>query len=300
MSRQPRRIAATLVAGFALLTGCSRAPSEPAPSGTSSTVPSPAATAKIPHSPVISDSEVARSLNPKDRAPYAGPTGTVRGVVRIAGDAAPELPEIAAKIKPECEPARAVYGRLFREGAGRTLADAFVGVTGYPHFVPPTKDSVTITARDCAYERRTLGATFGQSVLVQARGTQGFMPALEGGLEGADMIALPNGAPVRLSPTKPGRYRLVDVIRPYVQADLFVVQYRTFDVTDLGGRYEVTGVPVGEVTVNALLPVAMIGAEKKVTVSADRPSEVDLTLTFNKQAYEKSRAAAASPSARAK
>jgi hypothetical protein len=64
---------------------------------------------------------------------------------------------------------------------------------------------------------------------------------------------------------------------------VFVLKYPTFAVTGLDGKYEITGVPVGEVTVSALLPVVMQSAQAtNVKVEADKVTEVNLEITFDK------------------
>jgi hypothetical protein len=243
----------------------------------------------------IASAAVKSALNPKNQPPYAGPFGAVRGTITVTGDEAPAVP--LERVDPACEKARDVFGRVFREGPGRTLADVFVAVTGYPEYVPPEGEQRTLIARDCTYVSRTVGLTFGQRLDVQARGRQSYLPALIGGREGATMMALPNGSPVVLSPTQPGRFELRDLMRPYNSVELLVVQYSTFAVTGVDGSFEIRRVPPGEVTLNAHLPAARLTAEQKITVRPNQTTEAKLTLNFDRAAYEKlieSAAAAAS------
>src|SRR5690606_13183485 len=81
---------------------------------------------------------VQKVVNPKNAAPYAGKTGTVRGIVRATGDPAPALPQVLAKMDANCTTSRVTFGMLFREGPERELADVLVAVTGYDGFVPAT------------------------------------------------------------------------------------------------------------------------------------------------------------------
>ena len=58
--------------------------------------------------------------------------GTVEGTVVIEGDPAMVIDAETQKIPADCDAARNVYPPLFREGPGRTLADAFGRRHGLP------------------------------------------------------------------------------------------------------------------------------------------------------------------------
>lgn len=250
--------------------------------------------------PLLDSAAVQAAVNPAGGKPYSGPTGRLRGVVRVSGDSAPTLDATVAKMKPECAPARAVYGKLFREGPAREVADVFVAVTGYHGFISAKGEAVNVVYHDCSYEQRTYGVTFGQRLEVTATGHETAIPTLIGAPTGAGLVAIPHGDPIRLTPDRPGRFGLTDMMRPYVFADVLVVKYPTFAVTRLDGRYDIGGLPPGEVTVNAFLPAAMITIEQKVTIKAGEPVDLDFTLPFDQKKYDADRQAAApkaSPSA---
>jgi hypothetical protein len=81
-----------VVAVAALTPACrSSQKTQPAPAASSSALPAPVASGL----PIPADA-VARVVNPGNLPPYAGPVAKVRGVVRSAGEAPPDLPEIAA------------------------------------------------------------------------------------------------------------------------------------------------------------------------------------------------------------
>lgn len=225
------------------------------------------------------------ALNASGQPPYAGPTGTIRGTIRAAGDAAPLLEDVLAKMPPECKAGREMYARLFREGAGRTLADVLVAVTEYQGYVPQTKDVEVVVSKDCSWGTRTIALTLGQRIDVQNKGPRAVIPNLVGAKLPARIVAIPGGDPVPLGPQQAGRYLLTDESKPFMQADVFVLNYATTDVTGVDGKYEITGVPVGEVKVNAVLPVTGVTAEKTVKVEAGRVHDVDLTLEFDAQRH---------------
>src|SRR5882724_9898635 len=97
--------------------------------------------------------KVEAALNPGRLPPYAGPTGTIEGVVTMTGDLPPKRD---LDISFACGEAYATYGKAFREGTGRTVADVLVAVTGYAGFVPAAGDAVPVKIHGCAYERRTV------------------------------------------------------------------------------------------------------------------------------------------------
>lgn len=227
-----------------------------------------------------------KAVNPKARPPYAGPTGTVSGVVRVSGDTAPIRDDVLAQIGDACAASRAFYGPAFREGPGRALADALVAVTGYEGYVPPRGEAVRVEIDACAYKRRTYAVMFGQRLDVFNLDSQPYMPRLLRAKTAAVMVALPRGEAIPLLPPKPGRYALVDEMRSGPHADVFVLQYPTFDITELDGRFEITGVPVGEVDVSALLPLTMAAVKERVTVKAGETSEVTFTIAYERPKAE--------------
>ena len=128
------------------LTGCSRKEHAEEAAPVASAAPSAVGSAEamrrktefLPPPDVI-----AQTNNPAKLAPYAGPTGTVRGVLRVSGDEAPDTTRNLADAKADCDLARPTFGKLFREGAERRLADALIAVSGYEGYVvPPNYDSM--------------------------------------------------------------------------------------------------------------------------------------------------------------
>ncbi len=225
--------------------------------------------------------KVEEAVNPKHEAPYSGPTGVVRGIVRIAGDAAPTT---STAFPPRCGEASATHGRLFRTGQDGTLADALVTVTGYPGFVPEVHDAKKVVIHGCALSKRTIAVTFGQWLEVfNTDSVEAYMPYLDGAPGKAIMVAVPGGGPVKLYPTEPAaQYRLRDQLdKTWLVGDVFVVKFSTHDVTGLDGRYQVTRVPVGRVRVNAYLPAIEWRVEKELDVR-EGDNTLDFELTWKR------------------
>lgn len=234
--------------------------------------------------------KIAKEVNPNGAEPYSGPSGTIKGVVRIKGD--PPPPTDYA-FKEGCSEAAAAYGKLFRVGQDNTVADVLVAATGYDGYVPPSGEAVKITMRGCALSKRTVAAAFGQRIEVSNLDkTESYMPYLEGSAFRAVMVAMPGGDPVKLYPQEPGHYMIRDQLpKPFMWADVYVVKFATHDVTGLDGQFEIKNVPVGKVRVNALLPIIDVTSEQVIEVK-EGENKVDLTLEFDlKKAMERQKAA---------
>ena len=246
----------------------------------SSAVPSASASAQAPL-PVIPPEQVHAVLNPNSEAPYSGPIGTVRGVVHASGDAAPTQHEVVDKIPPgHCDDARAFYGKLFREGLNRELGDVLVAVTNYKGYVPPSEEKRVIVAKGCAFDSRTVATVFGQRLEISDRGTETFLPELVGSGQPAVLAAVPGGDAIKLYPNHVGQFTLIDRAHAFAKADVFVLKYPTAAVTGLDGKFEIKGIPAGEVLVTAYLPATRVQASKRLTVVAGETADLDLTVPF--------------------
>ena len=224
--------------------------------------------------------KISEVVNPLNEAPYSGPVATLRGRVRIEGDA----PEDMALSFPEgCGEAAATYGKLFRVGQDGAVADALVAVTGYKGFVPARDEAKSTTIHGCAFSKRTIALTFGQRIEVSnLDGSTSYMPYLDGAAMIAIMVAVPKGAPVKLYPQEPGHYLVRDQLpKPFLTADVFALKYATHDVTGLDGAYEITGIPVGKVNINAYLHAINKSVEKEIELHAG-DNALDLMLEYRR------------------
>jgi hypothetical protein len=235
--------------------------------------------------PAVSPDEVRAAVNPDAEKPYSGPIGGVRGVVHVSGEAAPELPGVLRQIAPgKCPDARAFYGKAYREGPGRELGDVLIAVTGYKGYLPASGPARVVVARGCAFESRTVALVFGQRLDVRNLGGETFIPRLIGAPQAALVVAVPGGDPVKIFPNRVGQYQLQDQTHPFATADVFVLKFPTFVVTGIDGKFEVPGIPAGEVTVSAYLPATKRTASQKVNIVAGETANIDFTLPFDRAA----------------
>ncbi|HYO95223.1 MAG TPA: carboxypeptidase-like regulatory domain-containing protein [Polyangiaceae bacterium] len=297
---QLRELAGTLVGSLAAGTlmlsaaGCRCSESDPGPTPAAS-VPASVASG-LPIAPEV----ISRAVNPRSEKAYAGPVGTVRGRIRATGDPAPTQEQVLSQVPSECATAREVYGPLFREGPERGLADVLVAITGYEGYVPARAPIEVVEASGCAWSSRTVALTFGQRLDVVSKDRRAYVPQLMGSNMGAQIIALPGGAESTMYPQSPGRYVLVDSMRIFSTAEVLVLKYATHDVTGVDGKYEISGVPVGALTLNALLPATGATLQREVVVEAGKTVELDLELPFNAAEYKaRPSGSAAAPSSSA-
>jgi hypothetical protein len=109
------------------------------------------------------------------------------------------------------------------------------------------------------------------------------MPKLVGTSTPGVLLAMPGGDAVKLYPTRPGRYLLVDAAQTFMKAEVFVLKYSTHAVTRLDGRYDISGIPPGEVTVTAFLPTTLQVVEKRVSIPPGGNVEVDFEVPYDRQ-----------------
>jgi len=251
------------------------------PGATTSSVASVTIPASAPPASAATGPSSAAPMPTSTLPPYKGPSGTVRGVVKITGDKPPHTPFTYPK---ECEAASGVYGKLFRVGKDGQLADAIVTVTHYEGYVPPKKMAIDITVKGCAFSTRSIAMTDGQHIEVKNEDPlTSYLPHLDGARSPATMVTVPRGPKIKLYSRKRGRYWLRDqMVRPFMVAHVFHFPYSTFAVTTLDGRYAIEGVPVGKVQVNVMLPQTRTLKSKLVELEVkEGDNKLDLELTFD-------------------
>jgi hypothetical protein len=283
---------ATLVVVSATVVGCNKSASQAADAAAE-----PGGSAKLPlvlsvkppsAGPMASNiplpaASVESVINPSHRAAYTGPTGAVEGVIKIKGD---EAPVIEQKYGAGCSGAESTYGRLFREGPGRTAPDVLMAASEYEGYVPAADPAIKVTVKDCAYDRKTYVLTFGQRIEVFNEDTgQSYLPFLAGTSSPAHMVLPPKGqgGPVKLYPLDIGRYLMVDEMnRAWMKADIFVLKYSTTTISGLDGKYRIDKLPVGKLKVSAMLSAADLTKTVETKVEEGKTTTVDFVLEYKK------------------
>jgi hypothetical protein len=159
-------------------------------------------------------------------------------------------------------------------------------VTQYQGFLPPRSETVRVEVKGCAFDARVLAMAVGQHFEVFNLDAQAYMPRLVGPPSYALRVAMPGGGPVPVFAPQAGQYLLIDQTREYVRSDVFVLNYPTFDVTDLGGEFSITGLPVGEVKVTAYAPAFGKVSEQLVKIEEGATRELSFELEFSQPEYE--------------
>jgi hypothetical protein len=262
--------------------GC-HSPSEQAARDAGAQQPSSASSAPMNVTPIPAAS-VAAYMNPAHLPPYAGPTGSVEGTIRVAG---PPSPVSKGVDFGTCPDGARMYGSLFREGpagpdGSRPLADALVAVTGYSGFyLPERNEAQVLEIRDCAFASRTVAMTFGQRLEIANKTPELWAPMLTQAPMPVLMMATSNGDPVRLYPPHPGYYTLVDKGKhPWATVDVYALLHPLHAVSDEAGHYRIDGVPVGKLKVNARLAAIQREASAEVNVVAGAVQTADLVIQY--------------------
>jgi hypothetical protein len=280
--------AGVLVVASAVLLGCPRrSDSGAGASASASALPAPVASG-VPFDP----NTLSALVNPDGKPAYAGPVGAVEGRVVATGDAPIDQPEITAQIPDSCASARPFYGKAFREGEGRALADVLVTVIGYHEYIPAREPVQRFVAKDCAFETRTIALTLGQRIEVVSGDQQAYVTDLLGEHGQAQIIATPGGKVAAMhSPTKAGRFVLIDNIKLFMTAEVWVLKYATIAVTRLDGKYRIEGLPPGDLTLSAFLPATGGTVQKPIKIEANKAATLDLEIPFDANAFRKALAA---------
>ncbi|MGA7123064.1 MAG: carboxypeptidase-like regulatory domain-containing protein [Polyangiaceae bacterium] len=263
--------------------GC-RSRANPAPSAEPEAGAAPAPPGP-PNAVGLPSAFVAAVVNPMNLKPYAGPTGSVEGMVLVRGPDAPPVPDLDVHA---CPGALDTYGKLFRAGprrpdGARPLADALVLVTGYSGYVPEKNDvQRVVIGTDCGYPSRAIALTFGQRLDIANDSTLPFAPYLEGAPQLTVMIAPPQqrGEPVKIFPVRADFFPLRDQLQKFVHVDVYVLRQPLHAVTDLQGHFRIDGVPIGKVRVSARLGGLLGEVDEDVDVRADAPQHVELLLKY--------------------
>jgi len=228
----------------------------------------------------IDRERVASALNPDSLPYYDGPTGVVEGYVHVAGD----LPPSVSVPSTACAQAKSMWGTGFRQRTGprdaRALADAVVAVTGYRGFaIREAHSAKDLVIEGCTFSTRTLTLTLGQTIEVRNTSKDFWTPVLEPGPTVFLRMAVPGGEAIKLTPQRPGRYRIYDRDRTYAVVDVYTLLQPLHSVSGDDGHYRIEGVPAGlKLKVSTTHPAFDAMAEHEIMVEAGKSTRIDLSL----------------------
>ena len=191
---------------------------------------------------------------PTDAA-AVGPTGTIQGHIRLAGDP-PGNTVIRMGVDPRC--AQITEGKLMVQESVLTspdesLANVFVRLEGTFPDTPVPEEPVVIDQTDCVFVPRVVGARAGQ--LVQIKNNDPLLHNLNS--QGSTSNRFNVGQPmqgmvheVRLEEEE-SMLRIRCDLHRWMTEYIGVVSHPYFAVTDLSGTFVVDGVPTGTHTIQA-------------------------------------------------
>lgn len=240
-----------------------------------------------PSEPAVRDAgrDVGAPVRPTARADAgrapAGPTGSITGVVRIAGPLPPPVPiplDGPTGQRPGCaEAARGWYARVFPVANPGPLPWAVVTADARTQG-PPQRRNRYANFHDCHIEPPVLVMSLADRLLLHADTAQHHLPKVDGlGSTIAQLLQRTEDQEKFLQ--RPGRYILHSVNFPlWMQTPLLVTPNWFYDQTDRLGQYRITNLPVGRVTVHAWYPNAR-EATATVEVRAGETVTQDFLLT---------------------
>jgi hypothetical protein len=150
-----------------------------------------------------------------------------------------------------------------------------------------------VHAKGCAFHTRTVAMTFGQRLVIQGEDNRPYVPEILGQPQPAQLFVLPTMPRVSIAPQNPGLFKLVDSMRLFSVAELYVLPYRTVAVTGLDGHFEIQGIPAGPVRIDALLPQTSGVTGRDLVIEPGKTLDINLQIAFDRSAWDKAPKAAA-------
>lgn len=213
--------------------------------------PAPAAPVKKEHgaSPVAQGMAPAAAQAPA--APDTTPRGSVKGVVKFAGQP-PAPADLPSSADPACaDMPKKEQAVLVKDGR---LANVVVRVRGPVAGASAAPSSpVVVDQSKCSYQPRIQGAVAGQPILV--KNSDGTVHNARGVVNGKPVFNVaqpPNAQPVQKTlPEGVEVLKLKCDIHPWMSASVLVSPHPYFATTGEDGSFVLSGVPAGTYTLEA-------------------------------------------------
>ncbi|MGZ3422958.1 MAG: carboxypeptidase regulatory-like domain-containing protein [Polyangiales bacterium] len=276
----------------ALLVGCKESPPTlTGPASSASGIPEEkppvsVAPSNLPSEPdkdryPLSDDQIAKIVNPTGATEYSGPTGVIEGVIKVKGDPSPMRTFMA--LPKGCESSSAVHAPIYRAGPKGELADTLVAVLKVPGYVRPSKDDKKVFIKNCSIDPTVIDLSLGQRLMVGNTDTMPYTPQIPAKML-VRRVVIKDMSPVPLFLTQPGAFGMTWLAgampgAAVPTATIFVLPSALHTVTGTDGKFRITGIPAGKVTV-AASHLDMDEVQKEVEVKAGAEAKVELTLTY--------------------
>jgi hypothetical protein len=158
-----------------------------------------------------------------------------------------------------------------------------VVVTGYSGFyIPEARKEVRLAFRDCDFATHTVTVTAGQQLAIVNQTDVPFAPRLVPSPPSVLLIAPPQerGEPVRLTPERPGYFRLVDQLGKlkYLELGVYVLLHPLHTVSGLDGSFLIEGVPAQRLSLGGRLASGDRTGSREVDVPPGGTVDVELLL----------------------
>jgi hypothetical protein len=227
------RLRVCLPLAIVTLFGCQKQSSQPAPSAAPPAAPAPAAPAPT-------------------AAPGPIGNGTITGTVKLLGTP-PEMQLTKRQADPFCAKTPMKEEDVI-VGAGGTLKNVVVRVTKglSGRYDPPIAPAV-VDQRDCMYRPRVQGIQLGQALQIKNSDmTLHNIHGYKGPSTLFNQAEIPGQPPMTKQLNNPDEIvKLKCDVHPWMTAYVLVSTHPFFAVTDDTGSFKLTGLPVGNYTVEA-------------------------------------------------
>lgn len=212
--------------------------------------PAPVA-AKKEHAASSVEPVAAPAAQQAPAAPDTTPRGSVKGVVKFAGQA-PAPADLPTSADPACaEMPRKDQAVLVKDGRLRNVLVRVRGAVQGASAAPASP--VVIDQEKCSYQPRIQGAVAGQPILVKnSDGTLHNVRGLSNGKAVFNVAQPPNAQPVQKAmPEGVELLKLKCDVHPWMAASIVVSPHPYFATTGEDGSFVLQGVPAGTYTLEA-------------------------------------------------
>lgn len=234
----------------------------------------------------LNEQQLGQMINPTNATEYTGPTGVVEGTITVKGDA-PAMRTFMTLPK-DCEAsAKSIYAPAYRAGPKGELADTLVAAIGVAGFVRPSREDKLVIIKNCAIQPTVIDLSFGQRLMVGNADSMPYMPQVPAKMV-VRRLALQGMSPVPVILSQTGAIGMTWLAGAMPGTEVptvtvFIIPSALHTVTNLDGKFRITGIPVGKARISSS-HLGMDEAAKDVVIEAGKELKVDLVMTYRNPA----------------